>query len=195
MSDMNFGEPSGGGFIDSHFDFSRCQRPDGSFYGTGGQCRKGTPAGNRKPADEKKLAKMRKKDLERRGVKEAPVAPAPKKTTSKDPVKGVLKEQQATKDFLKKDGKELAKNPELVKQQSVAKIRKLSNEYERLRGDNSASAAARRKKIMSDVNKLAKVQAKANEQIERNKQGPKRAPDTSPAAMQRRANAAARARD
>jgi hypothetical protein len=22
-------------------DFTRCQRPDGSFYGTGGQCRKG----------------------------------------------------------------------------------------------------------------------------------------------------------
>ncbi len=26
-------------------DFARCQRPDGSFYGTGGQCRKGSPAG------------------------------------------------------------------------------------------------------------------------------------------------------
>ena len=45
MADMNFGEPSGGGFVESHFDFSRCQRPDGSFYGTGGQCRKGAPVG------------------------------------------------------------------------------------------------------------------------------------------------------
>jgi hypothetical protein len=26
-------------------DFARCQRPDGSFYGTSGQCRAGTPAG------------------------------------------------------------------------------------------------------------------------------------------------------
>ena len=26
-------------------DFARCQRPDGSFYGTGGQCRKGSPTG------------------------------------------------------------------------------------------------------------------------------------------------------
>jgi hypothetical protein len=25
-------------------DFNRCERPDGTFYGTGGQCRKGTPA-------------------------------------------------------------------------------------------------------------------------------------------------------
>ncbi len=39
----NFGEPSGGDFIETHFDFTRCQRPDGSYYGTGGQCRKGTP--------------------------------------------------------------------------------------------------------------------------------------------------------
>lgn len=27
------------------YDFARCQRPDGSFYGTSGQCRKGTEAG------------------------------------------------------------------------------------------------------------------------------------------------------
>ena len=26
-------------------DFARCQRPDGSYYGTSGQCRKGSPAG------------------------------------------------------------------------------------------------------------------------------------------------------
>lgn len=25
------------------YDFARCQRPDGTFYGTGGQCRKGSP--------------------------------------------------------------------------------------------------------------------------------------------------------
>jgi hypothetical protein len=44
MTDYHqFGEPSGAGFIDTHFDFSRCQRPDGSYYGTGGQCRKGAP--------------------------------------------------------------------------------------------------------------------------------------------------------
>jgi hypothetical protein len=27
------------------YDFARCQRPDGSFYGTAGTCRKGSPAG------------------------------------------------------------------------------------------------------------------------------------------------------
>ena len=27
------------------YDFARCQRPDGTYYGTGGTCRKGTPVG------------------------------------------------------------------------------------------------------------------------------------------------------
>ena len=30
------------------FDFARCQRPDGSFYGTAGKCRSGDPVGARK---------------------------------------------------------------------------------------------------------------------------------------------------
>ena len=42
---MDFGEPSGAGFIEQHFDFGRCQRADGSFYGTAGVCRKGTATG------------------------------------------------------------------------------------------------------------------------------------------------------
>ena len=37
----NFGE----GVMDAVYDFARCQRPDGSFYGTSGQCKKGAPAG------------------------------------------------------------------------------------------------------------------------------------------------------
>jgi hypothetical protein len=47
MNNNNFGEPSGGDFIDTHFDFTRCQRPDGSYYGTGGQCRKGGQVGDK----------------------------------------------------------------------------------------------------------------------------------------------------
>jgi hypothetical protein len=33
-----------------YFDFSRCQRPDGTFYGTGGTCRKGDQVGAREQA-------------------------------------------------------------------------------------------------------------------------------------------------
>lgn len=38
-------------------DFARCQRADGSFYGTSGQCRKGSPAGA-KPAEAPKGDRM-----------------------------------------------------------------------------------------------------------------------------------------
>ena len=39
------------------FDFARCQRPDGTFYGTGGQCRKGAQVGPKEIAALKKAAK------------------------------------------------------------------------------------------------------------------------------------------
>lgn len=36
------------------YDFARCQRSDGSFYGTGGTCRKGSPVGDDVGKKEKK---------------------------------------------------------------------------------------------------------------------------------------------
>ena len=39
------------------YDFARCQRPDGTFYGTGGQCRKGAQVGPKEIAALKKAAK------------------------------------------------------------------------------------------------------------------------------------------
>ena len=38
------------------FDFTRCQRPDGTYYGTGGQCRKGAQVGPKEIAALKKAA-------------------------------------------------------------------------------------------------------------------------------------------
>ncbi len=67
-------------------------------------------------------------------------------------------------------------------------IKKLSKEYERLRG--KPEAGARRSAIIKEVSSLVKKQGDLLK-----KQGPTKAPDTSPAANQRRANAAARARD
>ena len=40
-------------FAQEALDFARCQRPDGSFYGTAGMCRKGAPA----PPKEKESSK------------------------------------------------------------------------------------------------------------------------------------------
>ena len=158
-------------------DFARCQRPDGSFYGTGGVCRKGTPTG------------AKEKDA---------VAPAPPKSamTKKDSVAGVLKEQAATKAFLKEDSARMAKgNPKLVVASTKAKVQKLGDEYERLRGD--ASAAGRRKEIMSQVNKLIKARNEAQRRMDdaAKSQSPARAADTSLPAQLRRSSAAARARD
>jgi hypothetical protein len=43
------------------YDFTRCQRPDGSYYGTSGQCRKGAQVGAKeKEASKKKSAKKPK---------------------------------------------------------------------------------------------------------------------------------------
>ena len=50
------------------YDFATCQRSDGSYYGTSGQCRKGTPVKGPVPKKEKAVANMRAKDLKRRGA-------------------------------------------------------------------------------------------------------------------------------
>ena len=51
------------------YDFGTCQRPDGSYYGTSGTCRKGTPVNGKAPSKkEKKMASMRAKDLKKRGA-------------------------------------------------------------------------------------------------------------------------------
>lgn len=41
-------------------DFARCQRPDGSFYGTSGQCRKGTPTGDQKEPTRRDKARAKR---------------------------------------------------------------------------------------------------------------------------------------
>ena len=51
----NFSESTEFSEKDEAYDFTRCQRPDGSVYGTSGQCRKGTPTSDKAP--EKKAAK------------------------------------------------------------------------------------------------------------------------------------------
>ena len=59
MADMEFNEVVQPG--QEVFDYARCQRPNGTFYGTSGQCRKGTPAGAKEKPEKKPRAK--KKDV------------------------------------------------------------------------------------------------------------------------------------
>ena len=51
------------------YDFQTCQRSDGSYYSTGGTCKKGSPVSGPAPSKkEKKMASMRAKDLKARGA-------------------------------------------------------------------------------------------------------------------------------
>lgn len=113
------GYPSLGGFIETHFNFSeedsanfsRCQRPDGSYYGTGGTCRKGTPAGAKKE-EEKKARAKNKSDQESRAKSGKGLNTS---KLSKDEAKKVLKEKAGggggglSSGLAKGDGEELSK--------------------------------------------------------------------------------------
>ena len=47
MNNYGFDKEAYAAFMEAateHYDFTTCQRPDGSYYGTGGTCRKGTQA-------------------------------------------------------------------------------------------------------------------------------------------------------
>ena len=79
------------------YDFSTCQRSDGSKYGTGGQCRKGTPT--TPGSDDGKKSSSKKSGG---GSGDTAIAPAPPKTTKKDPVKNVQKQQKETAALKKK---------------------------------------------------------------------------------------------
>ena len=52
MNHIDFNEVAQADF--EVFDYARCQRPDGSYYGTGGQCRKGVSVGPKEKAALKK---------------------------------------------------------------------------------------------------------------------------------------------
>ena len=58
MSNLEFNEVAQPG--QEVFDYARCQRPDGTFYGTSGTCHKGTPAGAKEKPEKKPRAKKKK---------------------------------------------------------------------------------------------------------------------------------------
>jgi hypothetical protein len=65
-----FNEESFASFTEAmsdRFDFARCQRTDGSIYGTGGQCRKGTPTSDKEETKGllSKVKVMTKEDLKK----------------------------------------------------------------------------------------------------------------------------------
>ncbi len=117
------------------FDYARCQRPDGSFYGTGGTCRKGTQVGPKEKAALKKAAaagnqkakvalavvegKMTKAQAKKElgGGGEAKAAPAPKakeqpKKVEAAPAPKPKSESKSEAKPSKKDGYQPKEKPE-----------------------------------------------------------------------------------
>lgn len=75
MMNQNFDEASWAAFQEAaaeKYDFSTCQRSDGSYYGTGGTCRKGSPVSGGVPKKEKKGSGsgggMSLRDAQKRGM-------------------------------------------------------------------------------------------------------------------------------
>jgi len=138
------------------YDFTTCQRPDGSKYGSNGRCIKGSETSPASKDDKKGSSKSGGGSASSSsGGGDVATAPAPKKTTSKDPVKNVLNEQQKTKDFLKKDNAQMAKNnPKLAKMQKDMEARKAKEKAAREgKSDPFAKQNAQAKKIEADLRK------------------------------------------
>jgi hypothetical protein len=90
------------------YDFTRCVRPDGSFYGTNGRCRKGTLTGAKEQI---------KKEVAKRKT-ETPKPSKPKKAEVEMTTEGLTKAPDGTRittangtEYEKKDGKFFWKKP------------------------------------------------------------------------------------
>ena len=85
------------------WDFVRCQRPNGTFYGTSGKCRKGSEAGAKekiapKPVKAKKKKPVSKTTPQQKKVLDKAIAEKKEKKTSKPAEKPAAKLSQAEYD-------------------------------------------------------------------------------------------------
>ncbi len=107
------------------YDFTRCVRSDGTAYGTGGRCVKGSQEDK------------------------APVAPAPPKgkMTKKDSVANVLRTQKETSDLMKKVGAEqMRNNPALRKE-----VEEMRARQEKLKAAQQADEKRERKEFEDSI--------------------------------------------
>ncbi len=89
------------------YDFARCMRPDGSFYGTRGTCKKGSPAGE-KEAEAPKAPRAPKAAGGRKRQETSPVSKGPKSAAAPAPaakpkadIKGLKADYQSKFDAAK----------------------------------------------------------------------------------------------
>jgi hypothetical protein len=86
------------------YDFARCMRADGSFYGTGGKCRKGSDAGD-KEKEAPKTAGGRKRreaaEAKAAGAAERKAAGAEKRSATAGRARLLKEELEKVKDKMK----------------------------------------------------------------------------------------------
>lgn len=123
------------------YDFARCQRPDGSVYGTSGQCRKGTDAGDKTSAEKKSKA-----------VKSAK---SPKAPTTREEAQAVRR--AAVVNALKKEG--LPTHPPGYKR-ALNKALKAHPEY--------SSIASKTKELQKDADEKGRILKEVRKRQEKN---------------------------
>lgn len=102
-------EKLGINFSEGSYDFTRCMREDGSFYGTDGTCKKGTAAGDSpdSPVDKKIVRQMSPSDfrskLEEAGENLKKAKSDEQKKKAKENLKEALKLNQAGIQVMRED--------------------------------------------------------------------------------------------
>jgi hypothetical protein len=166
-------------------DYTTCERPDGSRYGTGGKCRKGTEVDSLKAEikrqetflqrmspgkytkkereiEEKTLQEMKSRlaglqSTQKKPKSEALVAPVPPKSamTKKDPVANALKTQKETSKFTKEENARLGRENPKLLIEALGV--KLRKMSEKYKQlQGDSTKSEERKKLMDDVVKLTK---------------------------------------
>ena len=199
------------------YDFTTCQRPDGSKYGSNGRCIKGsetTPASKDDKKSSSKSSGGGTSSGEYRTRPKGAIESDMKKLTSSGAMnqKGTAgvkarEEHAKLKAELNKPlkgansktggGPSQSKSGGSDMKSLKSEVKKLGDEYEKLRKDKSPKAEARKKEIMSEVNENMKKQKELQTKLDNaaKSQSPKAPRDSSPAGAQRRSNAAMNARD
>lgn len=224
MNNLNFDEVSYQAFLNAatdKYDFATCQRPDGSKYGTGGQCRKGTPT--TPGSDDKKTSSKKSSGGSGDGVGTGKPSSSVKSggigemtIKTKDDMKkmsdGELKDHMklANKVAFQNDVSKLTKAQfnGLADQHKMAKAelesRKNVDVNKKVEANNRKVEQLRKqhrklpwgdKKKSALMEKIDKINGETKSLLTRSTQGPQQRPQTGGAAAQRRARAASNARD
>lgn len=138
------------------YDFARCQRPDGSFYGTGGQCRKGKETGDSPAKKETPRQKFNREELESPKNKADMDHAGLMKLMAKSPtaqrqLKEELKRRRDSEDVRRKDGTLIGTSPRNMLIDNIKMLR------DRL--DDARSDAER--KLLRDSLRKATAQLKS----------------------------------